>query len=121
MAIECYILQGFDKFVYNTSSYCQQCCEKESQAIQSIENCISERNGEIQVDAEKLQKIWFPGKDNYDIFISHSHSDIKTALKVAHFLNKQFGKSTFIDSQVWHNYKKLKEILRHKYKMDFIY
>ncbi|GAA3674130.1 TIR domain-containing protein [Acetobacter lovaniensis] len=52
------------------------------------------------VIAEKLIDEWFP-KENYDIFISHSHKDINLALSLAGYLEEKLGLSCFIDYQAW--------------------
>lgn len=53
------------------------------------------------IDGTKLQNTWFPVKTNFDVFLSHSHSDEKTAIALAGFLQKELGLNTFIDSCLW--------------------
>ncbi len=53
-----------------------------------------------KIDAGKLQEHWFP-QIEADIFISHSHKDFETAIKLAGWLSESFGLKPFIDSCVW--------------------
>lgn len=53
-----------------------------------------------KIDAGKLQEHWFP-QIEADIFISHSHKDFDTAIKLAGWLSESFGLKPFIDSCVW--------------------
>lgn len=52
------------------------------------------------LDAEKIIKDWFP-TIKADIFISHSHTDEKLAIRFAAWLFENFGLIAFIDSSVW--------------------
>src|ERR1700742_144386 len=51
------------------------------------------------VDGSKLQEYWFPSL-KADVFISHSHADIKQAVALSGWLS-DMGVSSFIDSAVW--------------------
>lgn len=57
-------------------------------------------NEDGSLDGDKISKAWFP-EIKADIFISHSHSDEKLAIKLAGWLYKQLGLVSFIDSCVW--------------------
>lgn len=52
------------------------------------------------LDAEELIKEWFP-KDEYHVFISHSHKDTERAECLANWLYENFKLKAFIDSHVW--------------------
>lgn len=52
------------------------------------------------INGTDIQKEWFP-EIEADIFLSHSHKDIKLAEKLAIWLYEKFGLKTFIDSHVW--------------------
>jgi hypothetical protein len=52
------------------------------------------------IDGSKMQSNWFP-QIEADIFISHSHRDVKTAITLAGWLNETFGITSFIDSCIW--------------------
>ncbi len=52
------------------------------------------------IDFTNLQKHWFPVVDS-DIFISHSHKDIKIVTALVGWLNKKFGVEVFVDSYIW--------------------
>jgi hypothetical protein len=52
------------------------------------------------IDGSKLINDWFPSY-KADVFISHSHNDSRTAKRLAIWLKKEFGLTTFLDSIVW--------------------
>jgi hypothetical protein len=52
------------------------------------------------LDGSAIQENWFP-QIEADIFISHSHSDDRTAIIFSEILRRCFGLSTFIDSCIW--------------------
>lgn len=53
------------------------------------------------IDGTQLQKNWFPVKEQFDIFLSHSHNDEDLAIALAGFLKEEMGLNTFIDSCLW--------------------
>lgn len=53
------------------------------------------------IDGTKLQQDWFPIKQNFNVFLSHSHSDEKLAISLAGFLKNELKLNTFIDSCLW--------------------
>lgn len=55
---------------------------------------------EDDVDLTKVMKEWFPFGE-YDIFLSHSHSDEKKAIAISYYLAKEFNLRCFVDSCVW--------------------
>lgn len=59
------------------------------------ENIVSNTS----IDADKLKSDWFPMIKS-DIFLSHSHKDIKVAKKLSTLFRK-LQLDTFIDSEVW--------------------
>ncbi|GEP64205.1 toll/interleukin-1 receptor domain-containing protein [Clostridium beijerinckii] len=65
-------------------------------------------------DGTKLQEDWFPQVDS-DIFISHSHKDIKLAQGLAGWLNQKFGLKCFIDANIWGYADELLEMINSKY------
>jgi hypothetical protein len=52
------------------------------------------------LDGTYIQNSWFP-EVNADVFLSHSHNKLDTALIIAGWLYKHFGLTSFIDSAVW--------------------
>lgn len=52
------------------------------------------------IDGTKIQDDWFPEVDA-NVFISHSGKDEELAIKLANFLNNEYGVKSFVDSQVW--------------------
>ena len=53
------------------------------------------------IDGTKLQDNWFPIKQNFSVFLSHSHIDEQLAISIAGFLKKELNLNTFIDSCLW--------------------
>lgn len=53
------------------------------------------------IDGTKLQENWFPTKQKFSVFLSHSHADEKLAISIAGFLKKELNLNTFIDSCLW--------------------
>lgn len=53
------------------------------------------------IDGTSLQKEWFPIKEKYDIFLSHSHKDEKKAIALAGYLSEELNLKVFIDSCLW--------------------
>ena len=53
------------------------------------------------IDGTKLQESWFPTKQKFSVFLSHSHADEKLAISIAGFLKKELNLNTFIDSCLW--------------------
>lgn len=54
------------------------------------------------IDGDRLSKLWFP-HEMYDVFISHSHSDLNKAHFLACWLETNCGLKCFIDADVWGN------------------
>lgn len=53
------------------------------------------------IDGTKLQESWFPTRQKFSVFLSHSHADEKLAVSIAGFLKKELNLNTFIDSCLW--------------------
>lgn len=62
------------------------------------------------IDASKIQNDWFPLLDA-NVFISHSHADIKEVTLFAGLLEKYFGLKPFIDYYVWGYYQNILKLL----------
>ena len=69
---------------------------------------------EDDVDLTKVMKEWFPLGD-YDIFLSHSHSDEERAIAISYYLAKNFNLRCFVDSCVWRYAEALLRKLDEKY------
>lgn len=67
----------------------------------AVKKEILGRNGVI--DADKVMNACMPQEEEFDIFISHSHADVKFANKLADYIFKKFGLKCFIDSNCWLN------------------
>ena len=77
------------------------------------------------LDGSKLSKEWFP-EIEADVFISHSHKDMDTAIELAGWLYEKQKIVCFIDSCVWGYADELLEAIDEKYsknneKSGFIY
>lgn len=57
---------------------------------------------------------WFP-KNEYHIFLSHSHNDLDLALKIAGRLKYEHNLNVFVDSNVWLNCNDLLRIIDDHY------
>ncbi|MDR6673864.1 hypothetical protein [Xanthomonas sp. 1678] len=66
------------------------------------------------LDAKALSKAWFPAI-KADVFISHSHNDEAKALRLAGWLEENFGLNSFIDSTVWSSADALLKKIDDKY------
>lgn len=55
------------------------------------------------IDADTLMNACMPQVHEYDIFISHSHRDLKYAHRLADYILKRFGLRCFVDSDIWLN------------------
>ena len=62
------------------------------------------------IDASKIQNDWFPLVDA-NVFISHSHADIKKVTLFSGLLEKWFGLKPFIDYYVWGYYQDILKLL----------
>lgn len=76
-----------------------------SDFVEPIESYLKE--GMI-FDGDSLKQGWFPSKENFDIFISHSGSDENLAYALAEWLQENFNLTCFIDSLVWKHVSSLK-------------
>lgn len=74
----------------------------------SIVNFILEDHS---LNADAISKAFFPANETYDIFISHSHSDIDLVKAFAQWLENTFKLKCFIDSTVWGTYCDVQEKL----------
>lgn len=68
------------------------------------------------VDAQFMEAEWFPTV-NAHVFLSHSHADEELAIAFAHWLNYNFGITTFIDSTVWGYALDLQQQLDDRYNL----
>ncbi len=69
------------------------------------------------LDGTKMESDWFP-QINSHIFISHSHEDQDTVIKLAGLLYEKLGIISFIDSCVWGNVNNLLKIIDDKLCSD---
>ena len=57
-------------------------------------------NKDLLLDGTKIINDYFP-EIKADIFISHSHKDVKKAKQFANLIHRKTGLKSFIDSEVW--------------------
>jgi hypothetical protein len=79
-------------------------------------NSLSKLDTKI-FDGGKIQNDWFP-QINFDVFISHSHKDIRTAIALVGWLYEMFGLTAFVDYCVWGRYKGLLDLLNKRNSDD---
>lgn len=80
---------------------------------------LLENGGEI-IDGEKIKTEFFPTefKKQYNVFISHSHGDIKEIEHFACVLNEKYGVKCFVDSMIWKNVADLQKEIDSKYSKN---
>lgn len=97
-------LSLYDKSYFINDVYYDKGLEIYKRVKKCALNNLEEIIREDIIDGDKLRNMWFPdeifNKENF-VFISHSHNDEKTAIKLAGYLYEKFGISSFIDSCVW--------------------
>lgn len=69
------------------------------------------------IDSERLKQSWFPSFHGAHVFISHAHSDVKLAERLACWLYDRFEIRSFIDSHVWGHANELLKEIDNKYAM----
>ncbi|WP_455542931.1 hypothetical protein [Intestinibacter sp.] len=69
---------------------------------------------EDKLDLTEIQKDWFP-MVKADIFISHSHKDIKVVNALVGWLTQKFKVDVFVDSYVWGYCDELLRMIDEKY------
>lgn len=66
----------------------------------TIKNILIEASKNGRIDGTKVRNLWFP-QVNAQVFLSHSHKDLTTAIKLSNWLESKLGITAFIDSAVW--------------------
>ncbi len=69
------------------------------------------------LDGNLIMDNWFPSIKS-DIFLSHSHKDEDTALKIAGYLKNNHNLEVFVDSSVWLNCYDLLKLIDNKYCLN---
>jgi hypothetical protein len=85
---------------------------KNSEIIKILEQGI------LQVD--KLSDAIFSIKESYDIFLSHSHSDITEILKIKEDIENKTDRKVFVDSVEWESMYEIEKFMRYEIK-KYIY
>ena len=77
---------------------------EEQDAVSSEIKLLLENERGI-IDGERLKTEYFPTKlkKKYNVFISHSHSDIEEIERFARSLEKLYDVKCFVDSMIWKN------------------
>lgn len=90
----------FDKVYYlqNDKSFTSTLHSNRTEIQKSLSSALLSDGA---LDGSKLKEVWFPNIQEVDVFISHSHSDIKKAEALANWLYEKFRLRSFIDSHVW--------------------
>lgn len=66
------------------------------------------------LSGNEIMDQWFP-KNEYHIFLSHSHNDLDLALNLAGILKQEHNLNVFVDSNVWLNCKDLLKLIDDHY------
>jgi len=82
-------------------------------------NEIKERFKQYLIDnktisGNHIMNEWFP-KNEYHIFLSHSHDDLDLALTIAGILKEEHNLNVFVDSNVWLNSNDLLKIIDNEF------
>lgn len=85
---------------------------KNSEIVKILEQGI------LQVD--RLNDAIFSTKESYDIFLSHSHSDITEILKIKEDIEGRTDKKVFVDSVEWESMYEIEKFMRYEIK-KYIY
>lgn len=88
---------------------------QEKRALNDLRDYLLDDNSSL--DGDEIQKHLFP-EDDFDVFLSHSHSDAKQVIKLAIAL-EQKGLKVFVDSCVWGNAFDLLKVIDDKYCSNF--
>ena len=76
------------------------------------------QEGILQV--ERLTDAIFSTKETYNVFLSHSHSDISEVLKVKKYIEDKTKKQVFVDSEEWESMYEIEKFMRFEIK-KYIY
>lgn len=113
------MFKGFNLDVSNTSSFLSptsaylSVLSDQNESIQKSLDDLYFKDGTI--DAEKLKEAWFPTIEGMHVFISHAHSDVEIAERLACWLYDSFKIKSFIDSHVWGHANDLLRKIDNKY------
>lgn len=95
------------------------CIDKEENKQRIRKKVEDFMNAEGTVSADEIVEDWFDSIEA-DIFISHSHRDEDLAIKLAIWLQDEFGLTSFIDSCVWGNFVDLSKDFNNRFsKSEF--
>lgn len=93
-----------DKNFFMDGTYYENGLKNYKDVNKSVLSNLEEIMNEGIIDGDTLQNMWFPDEIFYNknfVFISHSHNDEQTAIRLAGYLSTKFGISSFVDSCVW--------------------
>ena len=72
------------------------------------------QEGILQV--ERLTDAIFSTKETYNVFLSHSHSDISEVLKMKEYIEDKTEKKVFVDSEEWESMYEIEKFMRFEIK-----
>ncbi len=67
----------------------------------NVKRALSLASANGKLDGTELRDTWFPQQIDAQVFISHSHKDVNTAIQLSNWLHSELGIKAFIDSAVW--------------------
>ena len=68
------------------------------------------------MQVERLTDAIFSTKETYNVFLSHSHSDISEVLKVKKYIEDKTKKQVFVDSEEWESMYEIEKFMRFEIK-----
>jgi len=108
----------FDDYNFADSSY-EKGLTRFSKNKKKIETVLDNfANPEGVLDGSEIQHNWFP-QIEADIFISHAHSDNRTAIIFSEILQNCFNLTSFIDSCVWGYANDLLKLIDDEYCLNY--
>lgn len=104
-------LEGEEHFQHWKSIGQKQYAENKQLTQFSLNSFI---NNDNSLDGAAIQSSWFP-QIEADIFISHSHKNLDTAIALAGWLYENFELTSFIDSCIWGYSENLQRAIDNKH------
>jgi len=91
----------FDVSEIELEDYDKKITQQRKNLKNNMESILSTNlNSDGSIEGNQITSEWFP-KVKADVFISHSHNDLRAVKRIAVWLEKKMNLTAFIDSTVW--------------------